>query len=559
MVKAMSRMQLLIVNLLLLVSLAVNAAEIQVAVDRNPVSLKDSFQITFTADQEPDGNPDFSPLQENFDILDQQRSSNSSWVNGQSSRTEQWILSVMAKQTGEFLIPPIAFGADSSKPLRIKVSETQVAPQSNEDLFLEVTATPEKPYKQSQVIYTVRLYTRLQIAQGVLNDPDIKNTVVEKLGEDGKYTTQIAGINYSVIERKYAVFPQQPGPFTIPPLTLNAQVMVQGNSRFNSFFNQQSTEARRVMSKAINLDVQAIPDSFKSPDWLSAESVRLKEVWSDHSRQTTVGEPLTRTRTLTVHGATVDQLPELSNLAAIDGIKTYPDQPVLKEDKQSDGLTAVREEKVAFIPSKSGDYTLPALEISWFNTKTQQVEKASLPSIAIKALVSNEKIQQTPAIPSGTNQTVIQTEAPSIAKNGEMRYWQALSAFLALGWLLTTAGHYLRKQKIATPSVAPSVHLAESVLEKNLKHACWENNPHAVQLNLLQWGKIHFGADSLATIAKLCPEPLRDEIEQLNLHLYSGQQQAWKGENLWQSFSKTKLPTSVEPVGNEVLEPLFKL
>ena len=64
------------------------ATEIQVSVDRNPVNLNESFQITFSASAEPDGSPDFSPLRENFEILNQQRSSNVSWINGKNSRTE---------------------------------------------------------------------------------------------------------------------------------------------------------------------------------------------------------------------------------------------------------------------------------------------------------------------------------------------------------------------------------------------------------------------------------------------------------------------------------------
>ena len=558
MVNAMSLMQIFIVNLLLLISFAVNAAEIRSAVDRNPVSINDTFQITFTSDREPDDNPDFSPLQDNFDIIDQQRSSQSSWVNGQSSRTEQWIVSVRAKQLGELLIPPIAFGADSSNPLKINVIENQLAPQSNEELFLDVSATPEKPFKQSQVIYMVRIYTRLQIAQGALSDPEVKDAVVEKLGEDSKYITQLAGVNYSVIERRYAIFPQQPGTLTIPSLKLDAQVLVQRNSRFNGFFNQQSTEPRQVRSKVIHLQVQAIPDSFKSPDWLSAEVVKLKESWTENSRQTKVGEPLTRTLTLSVQGATVDQLPELASQAPIDGIKTYPDQPVLKEDKQSDGLTASREEKVAYIPSKPGNYTLPAMEISWFNTKTQQVEKASLPSVTIKALASGEpSTQPAPVKPAEQSQPMIQTVSPpDAAVQSELHIWQALSAFLALGWLLTVIWW---KPKTAVPDSPVSAQSVESALEKNLKQACWENNPTAAKHVLLQWGKAHFGADSLATIAKLCPEPLSGEIELLNQHLYSGQQHAWLGERLRQAFSNAKFEKGVKLVGDEVLEPLFKI
>jgi len=131
------------------------AAEIQVSVDRNPVNLNESFQITFSASEQPDGSPDFAPLQENFEILNQQRSSNVSWINGKSSRNEQWIVSVMAKQVGELMIPPIAFGSDTSKALNVTITDTPQAANKSDEIFLDVQATPEKPYVQSQILYTI--------------------------------------------------------------------------------------------------------------------------------------------------------------------------------------------------------------------------------------------------------------------------------------------------------------------------------------------------------------------------------------------------------------------
>ncbi len=557
----MNRLQSLIFNVLLLITLSVHAAEIQVAVDRNPVSLNDSFQITFTATEEPDGSPDFAPLQDNFEIINQQRSSNSSWVNGKSSRTEQWIVSVMAKQAGELLIPPIAFGSDSSKPLKITVSENQNTPQSNEDLFLEVTATPDKPYVQSQVIYTLRLYRRVQITQASLNEPEIKDAIVEKLGEDSNYVTQNKGVDYWVTERKYAIFPQQSGIFTIAPMTLNAEVVSSQRPRFNGFFNRQMTETRRVSSKAVTLNVQAVPNSFKNKAWLSAESVQISQKWSDNSLQTKVGEPLTRTLMLSVKGATVGQLPELFGQTAIDGVKTYPDQPVLKEDKQSDGLTAVREEKIAFIPSKAGDYTLPPLEISWFNTKTQQVEVASLPAVTIKALATSETTAGQPATsPVSVDSRIDQkTALSSTGADGDTRLWQGVSAALAVAWLLTIILFYRRPLKKSTDAKEIDRQSPDTGMEKALKHACWENNPQAAKQALLQWGKARFAAESLGSIAQHCAVPLRDEILQLNQHLYSGHGQAWNGERLWQVFSKTDSESSTIVSHDDGLEPLYKL
>ena len=45
------------------------AANITVKTSRNPVALDDSFHLIYEADSTVDGEPDFSPVYEHFDIL----------------------------------------------------------------------------------------------------------------------------------------------------------------------------------------------------------------------------------------------------------------------------------------------------------------------------------------------------------------------------------------------------------------------------------------------------------------------------------------------------------
>ena len=178
---------LILLNLaLFLMPPHVAAASIIASVDRNPVNLDESFQIIFTATETPDDDPDFSPLEQDFSILNQSQSSNLSWINGQSSKTMQWTVNVMAKNTGSLVIPAIQFGTDTSQPITIMVANGAVNKnlQTDEDLFLEVNATPENPYLQAQVIYTLRVYTRVDIAQAKLNEPELADAVVEKLDDD---------------------------------------------------------------------------------------------------------------------------------------------------------------------------------------------------------------------------------------------------------------------------------------------------------------------------------------------------------------------------------------
>jgi hypothetical protein len=547
-------------GLIWLLILPVQAAQIQASVNRNPVNLNESLQITFSANETPDGNPDFTPLKENFQILNQQRSSNMSWINGKATRNEQWIVNVMPKQAGELLIPPIAFGSDSSQPLKLKVTDAPpVHADSSAEIFLQVQASPEKPYVQSQVLYTLKLYRRVQITQASLNEPEFKDGLVEKLGEDSTYSTQVNGVDYWVTERKYAIFPQQSGVFTIPPLTLTAEVVGEQRPQFNGFFNRQITETRRVSSEAITLNVQALPASFTDPAWLSAESLQLKETWSSNDLKTKVGEPLTRTITLIAKGSTVGQLPELSKPLNMDGIKTYPDQPVLNEDKQSDGLVAQREEKVAYIPSQPGQYNLPAVSISWFNTQTQQVETAQLPAVTINTVEA--AVNATPIPNEQPKNQVTELLPNSTQEAGSEVLWQILSGCLALGWLTHIGWLYRRgrRQKLATEKVQAEKSSQSSGHEKALKTACQQNQATAAKQALLAWGKQRYFADNLTAIASQCSEPLRSEILWLNQRLYSDVQDSWNGQSLWAAFSKTSQNKHDKKAQVDVLEPLYRI
>jgi hypothetical protein len=59
---------------------------VNVTSDRDPVSLEESFNLVFSADEDPDGEPDFSPLNEDFDVLRQSRSTQINMINGRLTR-----------------------------------------------------------------------------------------------------------------------------------------------------------------------------------------------------------------------------------------------------------------------------------------------------------------------------------------------------------------------------------------------------------------------------------------------------------------------------------------
>jgi len=535
------------------------AAQIDVSVDRNPVSSEESFQLLFTTTETPDAMPDFSPLDQDFIILNQDQSTSASWINGKTSKTIKWTLNVIAKKVGTVTIPAIAFGSDMSNPLSIEVTkgDTNKAVNTDEDLFLEVEATPLDPYLQSQVIYTLRLYRKVDIAQAQLTEPELADAVIEKIDEDRNFTTKVKGVDYSVTERKFVIFPQKSGTMTIKPLVLTAEVVTNSRPSFNGLFN--STQTKRVVSKEITLDVKPAPASFTGTRWLSAEKLEIRQEWSGDFEQMKVGEPLTRTLTLLVKGATVSSLPELNTTKTDDRLKTYPDQPVLKEQKTTDGLLAFREEKIALIPSKTGSYTLPTIKIPWFNTQTKKMETATIPETTITVVGG---AAATPAVstPEATkpqqNAATPIIQAPVVQ---QASYWLWVSLFLALGWLITLF-YFLTKRPVVQPIIENNA--AELSLKANinlLKKACADNNALAAKNALLAWGLAKLGATSLGAIANDCDARLRDEILQLNQVLYGKEAYQWTGKKLFQAFVENQVRAKMPVVGDEGLEPLFRL
>ena len=542
------------------------AAQIGVSFDRNPVNLDTSFQIIFTANDTPDNDPDFTPLNQDFEILSQSQSSNSSWINGQSTKTIQWTLTVMAKHPGELVVPEVKFGKDASQPTSILVTQATANKtiDTESDLFLEVEAIPQSPYVQSQVLYTVRLYRRVEIARASLSEPELGDAVIEKLGDDSNYNTQINGVNYLVTERKYAIFPQKSGTATIKPLVLTAEVVSGNRPNFNGFFNFQTSGAKKVSSKPISLDVKPVPATFTGQHWLSAEQLVLKEEWSSDNQQIKVGEPLTRTLSLLAKGTTDGQLPELNSRKIDDQLKVYPDQAVLQEQKKPEGVIAFREEKIAIIASKAGHYKLPAIEIPWFNSQSQKIEVAKIPETSITVLEA-AGTEMPPSVAPIPTMPIPAQKITATPITQQQSVWLWVSVFLASGWLATLAYFLIKRpaKKNVVKKNKPDMALEDSV--KNLKKACADNNAVAARNALLAWGRQKFiakdgvYATSLGTIAAQCDAKLRDEILHLNQVLYGKAAGQWYGKKLFQAFVENKARERIIAADESKLEPLYRL
>lgn len=559
-------------------STVLQAANITVSTSRNPVTLDDSFHLIYEADSSVDDDPDFSPIYQDFDVLSSSQSTNMRAINGNWSLKKSWDLTLIAKHSGRFTIAPVAFGKDISPAIQITVtsgtSPNSAAPNAPAaiaaEIFLESSIDKQTGWLQSQFIYSVRLLRTVSIASASITEPKISDAdaIIEKISEDNFQTTR-NGIRYEVFERRYAIFPQKSGSLKIQPVTFEGRInTTQPRSIFDQF--RMSGQLKRLRSEAVSVTVKAVPDNINLQDWLPAEELILIEEWSDDISNIKAGDPVTRTITIAASGLTAVQLPVLE-FDEIDGLKQYPDKPVTENRTESDGITGIKQIKIALIPTTAGDYRLPEIKLAWWNTKTNTAETAIIAEQVITASGFANVVSTPQAVPLAPVQQQAATPTEKIISQQATSsdFWKWTSMAFALAWLLTLVLLFKKSRrqkpmrKAITKDNTASLKASNHAVEKHAKNNHAENTRAA----LISWAKIFYADQTINNLsqiinhcsAQLGSAQLDKHIRHLNAALYSPEKITWHGENLLAAFKQQQSLYIDKPAKNTTaLKPLYR-
>ena len=567
------------------------AATITVQADRNPAVLQESFRLLFEAAGKVDDDPDFSPLEKDFQVLSTSTSSSMNIVNANITRTTQWRLTLLPLKSGGLTIPAISFGKDKSPQMKLTVKQSRTGPaaQDPQDIFMEVEAVPEAAYVQAEIVYTIKLYRSVATSNETLSEPAVTqgSAIVEQLDADRSYDIFIKGRRYAVFERSYGIYPQVSGNLVIPPVRFQAQLSSTSFFSLDPFGGGTKTVVRQ--SEPVELQIEPIPAAYRGAHWLPAADVKITEEWSKNPLELVPGEPVTRTLALSAQGLTSSQLPELEELFPGD-FRQYPDMPVLENTRSANGITAVRQQKSAIIPAQAGEYTLPEIVLPWWNTETQTMENAVLPerrvrvaavatgpsvdgmqSLPLQSQAGGQAPAGVPDLPApGIDAGDIARSLPEPVENADVEataspgvsIWQWLTFILAAAWVITLV-HILKQRKAGPTAAEPARNGRLDEAVKNIKRACRDNDPQQAKTALLQWARAHPSGPAAASLGDLEQHSggeLAGEIRTLSRRLYSRTKSPWSGEPLWQAFLQEKKAASAETAPERgKLEPLFKL
>ncbi len=284
------------------------------------------------------------------------------------------------------------------------------------DLLVETwfTAAPQLP--------------ALQLPGAVVTPPN---------GEALHLSEQRDGTPFFGLRITYRITPQQAGEFDIPALDIQVQP-------------GQAAGPRNVQSQAQHFSAAQPSGLAEGEQALVAQQLTFTQQLSYSHDPLRVGDSVTRQLSIRAEGAQAMLIPA-PELVEVDGLKRYLKTPQVGPmgDSRGNFSGGQRDDSVTYVVNESGDFSLPAIELKWWDSGGQ-AHTASVPEVTFEA--TGDSSYQAPFS--------LAEDLRRLGHRGQLhiaRHWLPISVALAAlvlalffgrSWL-QRALHWLRRQREA--------------------------------------------------------------------------------------------------------------
>lgn len=448
-------------------------AEVTATLSQNEISEFETVLLTISLkDLAPRDDPDFSALNEDFDIERTTQSSSTTIVNGVFTSVAEWYLVLRPKRIATLTIPQLKIGNHTTEEITLKV--LPISDELSEKLGLEVfwitnvdraeqyvhggIHVERKLYYTENVNLVRRGRSRLPVPQ------DIENAHVVILGEQGSNWGRQNDRSYNVYSQEFVVFAERSGTLEIPEASIFANITIDSRS----------------VSKLVRSEVQEVtilpkPDQYP-PDvpWLPATNVLVKDdLGKLNMSNLVVGDSFTRQITIEALESYSTGIPGLE-IELPDGIRTYPVTPEFRNQILGNKIIGMRSDEQALVVTQAGEFQIPDTELVWWNTNKKVVERTVVPGRAFTVQPNPDAT----SVSSGNNvagneSTSLLREASLDSSNLAIRglpIW--VLSLASAGWLLSIVlaitwiwDRRQKRQQVSTKS-SEDIHL-ESLLKSD--------------------------------------------------------------------------------------------
>lgn len=366
--------------LCLFVSTAVYA---KITAEFVPSSVKQGgvVELVLSSDTAFSSLPNIEILKKDFVIGGQQTRQSAQWINGKGSSVYQLVYTLYPNKSGTIAVQGLKVGNEALPELKLTVgADAQYA--SKGEVALSVTCSDKAIYPAQKTVCQVHLNDSMGVVEGEVFPPQTETGTWEQVLPLFPVADAKNGVQQ--YQGVFAFTPKQSGHLNMPGFVFQGEVQLPTQKRqYNSmldlmFLNIQSHATRpiEIRSKPFNLTVKEKPANYKGW-WLPSSKVTLIESYK-LPETIAVGDPISRTLVLSAKDVVADNMP-VPEAPASEGVKVYSN-PEQRHDTEYGGEVSVT---LTFVPTKSGEVTLPAIQVPWFNTQTEKIETISVPEKTI--------------------------------------------------------------------------------------------------------------------------------------------------------------------------------
>lgn len=261
-------------------------------------------------------------------------------------------------------------GGGSASSSRSQAAGSRI---SANDLFITATASKTTVHEQEAILLTYKVYTVVNLRQLYGKMPDLKgfHTQEVELPQQKTFTLEhYKGRNYNTtVWSQYVLFPQQTGKLEIPSITFDGVVAQQtiSDDPFDAFFNGGGyvEVKKKITTPKVVINVQLLPAkpagfSGAVGEFKLASSINATDVKTNDA--VTIKLTLSGTGNMKLIGTPEVKFPQ--------DFEIY--DPKVTDDYKltNSGLTGTKTFEYLAIPRHAGNFTIPAIEFTYFDLKS---------------------------------------------------------------------------------------------------------------------------------------------------------------------------------------------
>ena len=261
-------------------------------------------------------------------------------------------------------------GGGSASSSRSQAAGSRI---SANDLFITATASKTTVHEQEAILLTYKVYTVVNLRQLYGKMPDLKgfHTQEVELPQQKTFTLEhYKGRNYNTtVWSQYVLFPQQTGKLEIPTITFDGVVAQQtiSDDPFDAFFNGGGyvEVKKKITTPKVVINVQPLPAkpagfSGAVGEFKLASSINATDVKTNDA--VTIKLTLSGTGNMKLIGTPEVKFPQ--------DFEIY--DPKVTDDYKltNSGLTGTKTFEYLAIPRHAGNFTIPAIEFTYFDLKS---------------------------------------------------------------------------------------------------------------------------------------------------------------------------------------------